>query len=58
MKVYITTILIKANQRFKIEKVFNSLEQAQKYCKDFNRLLQEDDPYICEVLEYEVEVDQ
>jgi hypothetical protein len=55
MKVYITTILIKANQRFKIEKVFDNIESAQKYCDDFNSLLQEDDPYICEVFEYEVE---
>jgi hypothetical protein len=55
MKVYIVTILIKANQRFKIEKVFDNIESAEKYCMSYNKLLKEDDPYICEVFEYEVE---
>jgi hypothetical protein len=53
-KVYLVTILIKANQRFKIEKVFNNIESTQKCCKSYNRLLKEDDPYICEILEYVV----
>ena len=55
MKVYLVTILIKANQRFKILKVFDNNESAQKYCKSFNRLIHKDDPYVCEVLEFEVE---
>ena len=55
MKVYLVTILIKANQRFKILKVFDNNESAHKYCKSFNRLIHKDDPYVCEVLEFEVE---
>jgi hypothetical protein len=55
MKVYLVTILIKANQRFKILKIFDNNESAQKYCKGFSRLIHKDDPYICEVLEFEVE---
>lgn len=54
-KVYIVTILIKANQRFKIQKVFDNIESAQMYCDDYNSTLLYDDPYVCEVLEFVVE---
>ena len=54
-KVYIVTILTKANKRFSISKVFASNEDAREYCDAYNDLLLWDDPYICEVIEMAVE---
>ena len=54
-KVYIVTILIKANQRFSISKVFDNNKDACAYRDKLNKLLSEDDPYVCEVIEVDVE---
>lgn len=54
-KVYIVTMLTKANKRFSISKVFASNEDARRYCDECNSLLSWDDPYVSEIIEMNVE---
>ena len=55
-KVYIVTILIKANQRFRIKKVFDNYNDACAY-RDatFKKIIHKDDPYQCDILEIDLE---
>jgi hypothetical protein len=57
-KVYIVTILIKANQRFRIKKVFDNHNDACVFRARYERLMHRDDPYECEILEYDLESSQ
>ena len=53
--VYIVTILIKANQRFRIKKVFANYNDACAYRDSWKKIILKDDPYACEIVEFDLE---
>ena len=54
-KVWIVTILIKANQRFRIKKVFDNHNDACAYRDSWKKIILKDDPYVCEIVEFDLE---
>ena len=55
MKVYVVTEKIKPSGRFKIIKIFDNPESATECLDYWQSFFEEDDPFIIEVLEYDLE---